>query len=131
MFRAHRPHAQRPEPDAIEVIIGPRATFTGALHNDTSIRVDGVVEDGYLETPANIVLTETAQVHGELRCRTVSIRGRFTGTIHADRAELLSGCHVSGALYVNSFLMDEGALFDGELHMLDAAESSPTSAQPA
>jgi cytoskeletal protein CcmA (bactofilin family) len=57
----------------------------------------------------------------------VSIRGRFNGVIHADRAELLAGCHVSGALYVNSFLLDEGALLDGELHMQGADEEQPPS----
>jgi cytoskeletal protein CcmA (bactofilin family) len=96
----------RPTPDAIEVIIGPRATYTGTLRSDTSIRVDGVVESGLLQTAANVILTETARVACEIHARTVSIRGRFNGIIHADRAELLAGCHVSGALYVNSFLLE-------------------------
>jgi cytoskeletal protein CcmA (bactofilin family) len=117
----------RPTPDAIEVIIGPRATYTGTLRSDTSIRVDGVVESGLLQTAANVILTETARVTCEIHARTVSIRGRFNGVIHADRAELLAGCHVSGALYVNSFLLDEGALLDGELHMQGADEEQPPS----
>lgn len=121
MFRRNN----RSAPDAIEVIIGPRATYTGMLRSDTSIRVDGVVESGLLETAANVILTETARVACEIRARTVSIRGRFNGIIRADRAELLSGSHVSGALYVNSFLIDEGALLDGELHMQGAEEETP------
>ena len=58
MFNLNR--GQRPEPDAIEVIIGPRATFSGALRCDTSIRIDGAVEAGHVETPANVVLTDGA-----------------------------------------------------------------------
>jgi cytoskeletal protein CcmA (bactofilin family) len=115
----------RPTPDAIEVIIGPRATYTGTLRSDTSIRVDGVIESGLLQTAANVILTETARVACEIHARTVSIRGRFNGVIYADRAELLAGCHVSGALYVNSFLLDEGALLDGELHMQGPDEQQP------
>jgi cytoskeletal protein CcmA (bactofilin family) len=38
---------QRPETDAIEVIIGPRASFAGDLRSDTSIRIDGVVVMGW------------------------------------------------------------------------------------
>ncbi len=113
MFRRN----ERPQPDAIEVIIGLRATYTGVLRSDTSIRVDGVMESGLLETLANVILTESARVNCEIRARNVSIRGHFDGVIRADRAELLAGCYVSGTLYVNSFLLDEGATLDGELHM--------------
>jgi cytoskeletal protein CcmA (bactofilin family) len=108
---------ERPQPDAIEVIIGPRATFSGALRSDSSIRIDGVVESGLLETLANVILTEGARVNCEIRARNVSIRGYFDGVIRADRVELLAGCYVRGALHVNTFLLDEGATLEGELHM--------------
>ncbi len=121
MFR----RANRPQPDAIEVIIGPRATYNGVLRSDTSIRIDGVMESGMLETPANVILTENARVNAEIRARTVSIRGEFDGVIRADRAELLAGCHVSGVLFVKSFLLDDGATLDGELHMLGISETAP------
>ncbi|HRJ44734.1 MAG: polymer-forming cytoskeletal protein [Caldilineaceae bacterium] len=115
----------RPQPDAIEVIIGPRATYNGVLRSDTSIRIDGVMESGMLETPANVILTENARVNAEIRARTVSIRGEFDGVIRADRAELLAGCHVSGVLFVKSFLLDDGATLDGELHMQGVSQTTP------
>ncbi len=121
MFR----RSNRPEPDAIEVIIGPRATYNGVLRSDTSIRIDGVMESGLLETPANVILTENSRVNAEIRARTVSIRGEFDGIIRADRAELLVGCHVSGILYVKSFLLDDGATLDGELHMQGVSQTPP------
>jgi len=115
----------RPEPDVIEVIIGPRTTYNGVLRSDTSIRIDGVMESGMLETPANVILTESARVQAEIRARTVSIRGEFDGVIRADRAELLAGCHVSGVLFVKSFLLDDGATLDGELHMQGVSQTLP------
>lgn len=121
MFR----RSNRPEPDAIEVIIGPRATYNGVLRSDTSIRIDGVMESGLLETPANVIITENARVNAEIRARTVSIRGEFDGLIRADRAELLAGCHVSGVLFVKSFLLDDGATLDGELHMQGISQTAP------
>jgi len=117
--------SNRPEPDAIEVIIGPRATYNGVLRSDTSIRIDGVMESGLLETPANVIITENARVNAEIRARTVSIRGEFDGLIRADRAELLAGCHVSGVLFVKSFLLDDGATLDGELHMQGISQTAP------
>lgn len=108
---------QRPAPDAIEVIIGPRATFNGNLRCDASVRIDGAVEAGHIETPANVILTETARVQCDITAKAVSIRGRFKGTIRADRAELLEGSQIYGALYVNSFFMDEGVLLRAELNI--------------
>ncbi len=108
---------QRQEADAIEVIIGPRASFSGDLRSDTSIRIDGVVDGGHVETPVNVVLTETARVQADIIAKTVSIRGLFRGVIEADRVELLKGAQVHGALHVNSFYMDDGVLLRAEVNI--------------
>ncbi len=108
---------QRPELDAIEVIIGPRATFNGHLRCDSSVRIDGSVEGGQIETPANVVLTESARVQCDITAKTVSIRGIYKGTLRADRVELLQGSQIYGTLQVNSFYMDEGVLMRAELHI--------------
>lgn len=116
---------QRPEADAIEVIIGPHASFSGDLRSDSSIRIDGVVDGGQVESAANVVLTETAQAQCDIRAKTVSIRGVFQGTIHADRIELLKGCQVYGALHINSFYMDDGVLLRAEVTIQGEAVPEP------
>jgi cytoskeletal protein CcmA (bactofilin family) len=108
---------QRPEPDAIEVIIGPRATFNGHLRCDASVRIDGAVEGGQIETPANVVLTESARVQCDITAKTVSIRGIYKGSLRADRVELLEGSQIYGTLHVNSFYMDERVLMRAELNI--------------
>ena len=112
---------QKPTPDAIEVIIGARATFNGNLRCDASVRIDGAVEAGHIETPANVVLTETARVQCDITAKAVSIRGKYKGTIRADRAELLEGSQIYGALFVNSFFMDEAVLLRAELNIQGGA----------
>lgn len=111
---------QRPEHDVIEVVIGPRATFSGQLKCDASIRLDGAAEGGHIETPANVIITEMARVQCDITAKTVSIRGFFQGTIRADRVELLQGSQIYGALHVNSFFMDEGVLLRAELNIQGA-----------
>jgi cytoskeletal protein CcmA (bactofilin family) len=101
---------RRPEPDAIEVVIGPRAIFSGNLQCDASIRIDGVVDQGRVATPANVILTETANVQCDIVARVVSIRGQFKGVIQAERVELLDGSQVAGVLNVNSFYMDDNVV---------------------
>lgn len=108
---------QRPESDAIEVIVGPRAVFTGTLRSETSVRIDGAVEGGQIETPANVILTEGARVNCDIAAKAVSIRGSYRGTIRADRVELLAGSIVAGAIFVNSFYMDDGVTLQAELNL--------------
>jgi cytoskeletal protein CcmA (bactofilin family) len=121
---------QRPEADAIEVIIGPRATFSGTLQCDASIRVDGAVDQGRLVTPANVILTETANVQCDIIAKTVSIRGQFNGVIQADRVEMLDGSQVQGVLNVNSFYMDERAVLRAAVNIRGDAAGMVQRPQP-
>ena len=107
----------RPAPDQIEAVIGARATFTGYLRCDGSIRLDGTVEGGSIETPGNVLITESGRVIADIKAKTVSVAGAYKGTIVADRVELLEGGRMWGVINVRSFLLDDGAHFHGELVM--------------
>jgi cytoskeletal protein CcmA (bactofilin family) len=107
----------RPAPDRVDVVIGQRATFNGQLRCDASIRLDGTVEGGAIETPGNVLISETARVMADIKAKSVSVAGAYKGTITADRVELLEGGRIWGIIKVRSFLLDEGAHFDGELVM--------------
>jgi cytoskeletal protein CcmA (bactofilin family) len=115
----------RPAPDQIEVVIGRRATFNGQLRCDASIRLDGTVEAGLIETPGNVLISETARVMADIAAKTVSIAGAYKGTITADRVELLEGARLWGTVNVRTFLLDEGAHFHGELVMQTAEPEEP------
>ncbi|MFN8469761.1 MAG: polymer-forming cytoskeletal protein [Caldilineaceae bacterium] len=126
MFR----RTTRPEADAIEVIIGPRATFSGTLQCDASIRIDGAIDQGRLVTPANVILTETSNVQCDIIAKTVSIRGQFNGVIQADRVEMLDGSQVQGVLNVNSFYMDERAVLRAAVNIRGDAAATVQRPQP-
>lgn len=121
MFRRE----SRPAPDQIEVTLGQRATFSGQMRCDGSIRLDGTVEGGLIETPGNVLITESARVMADIKAKTVSIAGAYKGTIHAERVELLEGAHLWGTINVRSFLLDEGAHFQGELIMQGEDPGAP------
>jgi cytoskeletal protein CcmA (bactofilin family) len=59
----------------------------------------------------------------DLSACIVSVRGRFEGTLVADRAEILAGAHVSGQVHVNSIYLNEEAVLDAELFLLEPANS--------
>jgi len=115
---------QKPVPSTIEVIIGPQSTFSGTLRSDNSIRIDGAIEGGLIETLSNVVLTETSRVQANIVAKTVSIRGVYQGTLQADRVELLEGSQIYGALYVNSYFMDDGVLLSADLNLLTSQQQT-------
>jgi cytoskeletal protein CcmA (bactofilin family) len=122
----------RPAPDQIEVVIGRRATFSGQLRCDASIRLDGTVEAGVIETVGNVLISETGRVMADIVAKTVSVAGAYKGTITADRVELLEGARLWGTVNVRTFLLDEGAHFHGELVMqaLEPEDPFPVARPP-
>lgn len=116
---------RKPDPDVIDVTIGPRATFSGDLRCDGSIRIDGVMESGRLETLGNVIISPGAKVMATVNARTVSISGAFNGEIDAQRVELLEGGRAWGVIKVASFLLDEGAYLRGELVMQEETPAEP------
>ncbi|MCS6845301.1 MAG: polymer-forming cytoskeletal protein [Caldilineales bacterium] len=116
---------RKPDPDVIEVTIGPRATFDGHLRCDGSIRIEGVMEGGSIETLGNVVITASAKVMADIKARTVSISGAYKGEIDAHRVELLEGGRAWGRIKVASFLLDEGAYLRGELVMQEETPPEP------
>lgn len=122
----------RPAPDQIDVVIGPRATFDGRLRCDGSVRLDGAVEGGSIETLGNVLITEGARVIADITAKTVSVAGAYKGNIIAERVELLEGGRLWGIIKVQSFLLDEGAHFHGELVMQGGETQDPfTVTRPA
>lgn len=121
MFRRN----SRPAPDQIDVIIGPRATLDGKLRCEGSVRLDGAVEGGLVETLGNVLISEGARVMCDIKAKTVSVAGAYKGNITAERVELLEGGQLWGVINVQSFLLDEGAHFHGELVMQGEGAQDP------
>ncbi len=121
MFRRN----SRPAPDQIDVIIGPRATFDGRLRCEGSVRLDGAVEGGSIETLGNVLISESARVMADIKAKTVSVAGAYKGNITAERVELLEGGRLWGIINVQTFLLDEGAHFHGELVMQGGEPQDP------
>jgi len=109
--------------DKIETVIGPNTSFKGTLICDGSVRIDGVCEEGLIQTVGNIVVGPEAKVAADLIAENVSVSGAVTGKITASgRLEILSTGKVWGNVDVSSFLLDEDGFFRGQLMMKDEPE---------
>ncbi len=116
---------KRPDPEHMEVTIGPLTTFRGHLRTDGSVRIDGVVEGGEIVATGNVIISKDARVQADIQANVVSIAGAYKGTATADRVELLAGSKVWGELRVRSFLLDEGGFFSGNLVMQGEPPQEP------
>ncbi len=104
----------------IETVIGPNSTFKGTLVCDGSVRIDGICEEGLIQTVGNIVVGPEAQVAADLVAENVSVSGAVTGNITTSgRLEILSTGKVWGDATVGGFLLDGEGFFKGNLVMKD------------
>jgi cytoskeletal protein CcmA (bactofilin family) len=88
-------------------------TFTGGLRVDGRVRGNVVATDGKSGT---LVLSEQAQIEGEVRVSHVVINGTLVGPIHAaEYIELQSKANVTGDVYYKSLEMQLGAVLQGKL----------------
>lgn len=88
-------------------------TFTGGLRVDGRVRGNVVASDGKSGT---LVLSEQAQIEGEVRVSHVVINGTLVGPIHAaEYIELQSKASVTGDVYYKSLEIQLGAVLQGRL----------------
>ncbi len=121
---------KRPDPEHMEVTIGPLTTFKGSIRTDGSVRIDGVMEGGEIIATGNVIISKDARVRADIQAKVLSIAGAYKGTATIDRVELLAGSKVWGELRVKSFLLDEGGFFSGNLIMQGEPPEEPFQAEP-
>ncbi|HZM46363.1 MAG TPA: polymer-forming cytoskeletal protein [Burkholderiales bacterium] len=88
-------------------------TFTGGLRVDGHVRGSVVAAEGKSGT---LVLSEQAQIEGEIRVSHVVINGTVVGPIHAgEYLELQSKGNVTGDVYYKTLEVQLGAVVQGKL----------------
>lgn len=103
--------------DRIENVIGPTASVKGDLVCEGGVRIDGVFV-GRVESQGNVIVGEAAKVEADVIGNNVSVAGAVKGNITAiGRLEILSGGQVLGDITVDSFIVDEGGVFTGQVKM--------------
>jgi cytoskeletal protein CcmA (bactofilin family) len=95
--------------------------FSGGLRVDGHVRGNIITED---EKPGTLVISEQAQVEGEIRVPHVVINGTVCGPVNStEYVELQAKANVTGDVYYNTLEMQLGAVVQGRLVHQDAAKS--------
>ncbi len=104
-------------------IIGVGMKIVGDAETEGTIRVEGRVE-GTIRAGKSVVVGRTGEVDGDIITQDAIISGQVSGNITADsRLELQSTCDVTGELRSRRVQLDEGARFNGQMHMDEASKS--------
>jgi cytoskeletal protein CcmA (bactofilin family) len=117
--------SSRPQ-NRIDCLIGAGTTIEGNIVFNGGLRVDGRVRGNVAVAegkPGTLVLSEHAQIEGEIRVSHVVINGTVVGPVHAmEYVELQANANVTGDVHYKTLETQLGAVVQGRLvHQDDSA----------
>lgn len=111
----------------IDCLIGAGTRVEGNVIFSGGLRVDGQVKGNIIaedDKPGTLVVSEQAQVEGEIRVPHVVINGVVNGPVNStEYVELQAKANVTGDVYYNTLEMQLGAVVQGRLVHQNAAKS--------
>ncbi|MEO8342565.1 MAG: polymer-forming cytoskeletal protein [Gallionella sp.] len=103
----------------IDSLIGAGTSIEGNLNFSGGMRIDGQVNGNVIATegkPSTLVLSEHAQVNGEVHVTHLVINGSISGSVSASEyMELQSKAKVTGDVHYTTMEIQLGAIVEGRL----------------
>jgi len=103
----------------IDSLIGTGTTVEGNINFSGGLRVDGRVHGNVVSSgdqPGILVISEQAEVLGEIRVNHVIVNGRVNGPVHASETlDLQSKAHVTGDVHYRRLEIQGGAVVQGTM----------------
>lgn len=103
----------------IDSLIGAGTKIEGDLHFSGGLRVDGEINGNVIAAPgkpSTLVLSEHAQVNGEINVTHLVVNGTVAGPVHASEyLELQSKAKVTGDVHYKTLEIQLGAIVAGRL----------------
>jgi cytoskeletal protein CcmA (bactofilin family) len=107
------------ETDKLETFLGMNSSLKGELNVKGTLRIDGTVE-GRLDADY-VILSETAEVKGEIKAKKILIGGKMDGNVRAQElVEIKSKGKVLGDIFTPKLAIIEGGEFNGKVEMKKA-----------
>ena len=103
----------------IDTLIGSGTVVDGNLNFSGGMRIDGQVNGNVVampDKPSTLVLSEHAQVNGEVNVTHLVINGSISGPVYvSEYMELQSKAKVNGDVHYTTLEIQLGAIVDGRL----------------
>lgn len=114
------------QPDGLESLIDSSSSIDGLFKVGNHLRIEGQAK-GEIHCEGVITIAETAQVSAKITANSVVVAGQLDGEVTCrERLQILPTGRVSGTITTASLVIQEGAFYEGQLHMRTApSESRP------
>ena len=100
-----------------ESIIDRSSAFDGTLRTSRNLRIEGGAK-GELYCEGTLFIDEGAQVDARIVATNITVAGNLTGEITCrGKLQILPTGRVSGRMATASLVIQEGAVYEGELRM--------------
>jgi len=109
--------------------LGDDLTVEGSVYCSDTVYINGRIE-GTIISDGEVLIGKTGSVQGTIESHTVVVGGEVHGnlTVH-EQLEVLEGGRIHGNLYIppGGIIIHEGAVLEGECHILQPKKSIPIS----
>jgi cytoskeletal protein CcmA (bactofilin family) len=94
-------------------VLSRGVSIKGTVKFNDELVIDGEVE-GTIESGGKLTIGEHALIRGDIRTKSVRVRGTVEGDVFAsERCELQAGCTLKGDIEAPRLIVDENAAFLG------------------
>jgi cytoskeletal protein CcmA (bactofilin family) len=94
-------------------LLSQGVSIKGSVKFLNELFLDGEVE-GTIDSTGTLTIGEHARIRGEIRTKSVTVRGTVEGNILvSERCELQAGCTLHGDIEAPRLMVDENATFLG------------------
>ena len=98
-------------------IIGPGTKIVGSIDANGDMRIDGCLEGNFL-SKAKLVVGNTGQIKGEVKCKNAELYGEITGKLFIEELLMLrASAKVRGDIETQKLAIEPGAIFTGNCNM--------------
>jgi cytoskeletal protein CcmA (bactofilin family) len=107
------PSYRRYMPTQSGALLSRGVSIKGSVKFLNELLIDGEVE-GTIDSSGTLTIGEHARIRGEIRAKSVKVRGTVEGNIFAtERCELQAGCTLRGDIEAPRLVVNENATFLG------------------
>lgn len=108
-------------------VIGPTLVFKGELSADEDLVIEGNIEGTIAHHKKHLTIGKQGRVKADIHASSVIVEGRLTGDIHSEGiVSLANGADVTGNIYCDRIVMEDGARFKGKIDMGEKPQAITT-----
>ena len=101
--------------------IGEECVFEGNISTTSSTRIDGKLK-GKISGESTLIVGERGVILGEVKASEIIVFGRIEGIIDSDRLEIKSTGVVTGDIFIDRLVVEEGGVYNGRCGMSERVE---------